>query len=275
MRRLKYLSLVLLLLITCTLRVSAGDFDLARDYYRHGLEEKAKEVLVEVINNPQELDSEKAKALNLLGEISYSEGNYRVAFEDWNRLVRYYPETTEARMISGRLLQLEGLFARKHQFELSEPAAEAFIKNGDFWSGSDNNFVIDTSWMDHVEMAIEWYDKVIKEFPGTSAAELAYQRKLFTLIGWDEVEKYGDTCGVRDDFDKYMPRLIDTFKEFKRNFPDSLAIQPFRYQIAQLYWQHKDWSNTRKWLQKIIDNSYGEKTFYTEAAKERLENLKY
>jgi hypothetical protein len=58
--------------------------------------------------------------------------------------------------------------------------------------------MIDASWLPHVEMAVDWYDRVIKEFPGSDAAELAYERKLFALIGGKELGE-DSTYGLRAD----------------------------------------------------------------------------
>jgi len=114
--------------------------------------------------------------------------------------------------------------------------------------------MIDASWLPHVEMAVDWYDRVIKEFPGSDAAELAYERKLFALIGGKELGE-DSTYGLRANYSKYMPQLLDTFSNFETTFPSNSSLQGFRYQVAQAYWGHRDWVNTRLWLQKVIENS--------------------
>ncbi len=116
--------------------------------------------------------------------------------------------------------------------------------------------------------------KVIKEFPGSDAAELAYERKLFALIGG---KKLGEdrTYGLGADYGKYMPQVLDTFSNFETAFANNSSLQAFRYQIAQAYWGHRDWANTRLWLQKMIEKSNGEPTFYTATAKARLQKVEY
>jgi len=123
-------------------------------------------------------------------------------------------------------------------------------------------------------MAVDWYDRVIKEFPGSDAAELAYERKLFALIGGKEIGE-DSTYGLRANYGKYMPQLLDAFSNFETAFPNNSSLQGFRYQVAQAYWGHRDWVNTRIWLQKVIDNSNGQATFYTETAKARLQKVEY
>ena len=159
-------------------------------------------------------------------------------------------------------------------------------------------------------MAIQWYDKVIKEFSGSDGAELAYQRKLFILI--DETESLqssfqtsmrssesnkklselmvtADAKSLRlkeakesaNEAQKYSDlanekvlEVLKTFTEFETTFPNSTYTQALRYQIAQMYWKGDDDLKTKEWLQKIIDVGKGEQTFYTETAKARLENIK-
>jgi len=152
--------------------------------------------------------------------------------------------------------------------------ARSYLSNGDFWSKSDRKFVIDSSWLPTVELAVEWYDRVIKEFPGSGAAELAYERKLFALIGGKEIGE-DSSYGLRANYGKYMPELLETFSQFEATFPNNSSLQAFRYQIAQAYWVHRDWANTRLWLQRVVDKSNGVPTFYTETAKARLQKIEY
>lgn len=72
-----------------------------------------------------------------------------------------------------------------------------------------------------------------------------------------------------------MPILLKTFEEFQVVFPNCSFLQGFRYQIAQTYWEKKDWSNTRQWLNKLIEASQGQISFYTETAKARLNKIEY
>jgi hypothetical protein len=80
---------------------------------------------------------------------------------------------------------------------------------------------------------------------------------------------------LKNNYQKYMPLVLTTFADLEKAFPNSSALQAFRYQIAQAYWAHRDWQNTRAWLQKIIDKGGAESTFYTEAAKARLQKVEY
>ena len=249
--------------------------DLAIDYYRHDLPEKAKEVFINILHHAQSSSDAKAEALYWLGQISFEEGRYSVAFEDWEELVKEYPQSSRAKEINERLDQLREIITQASDASVSSVVAKSYIENGDFWSESDRKFSIDSSWIPNVEMAIQWYDRVIVEFPDSNAAEIAFQRKLFTLLGWEGPGRYGESYGIKVDFNKYMPLVLETFTEFEKAFPNSSYLQGFRYQIAQAYWGQKDWDKTREWLQKIIDAGKGEKTFYTETAKARLKKVEF
>jgi tetratricopeptide (TPR) repeat protein len=254
---------------------SAQSVDLAKSYYQHNLNDKAKDILITLFHAPATTPANKAKALYLLGQISFDEGHVQVALTDWQTLIKDYPQSPEAKEISARLAQLNEIVNKSSDARVTSAVARSYISNGDFWAQGDRKFTIDSSWLPAADLALEWYDRVIKEFPNSDAAELAYQRKLFALIGWKEPGRDGEAYGLRGDYRKYLPQVLDTFTSFEAAFPKNSSLQAFRYQIAQAYWSHKDWANTRAWLQKIIDKGTGETTFYTETAKARLQKVEY
>ena len=217
----------------------------------------------------------KAEALYWLGNISFEESSYSTAFEDWKKLVSDYPTSKYADEIKGRLEQLKDVIQQVSEENITSSIARSYLRNGDFWSKAESKFIIDNSWLPNVELACEWYDRVIKEFSGINAAEEAYKQKLFALFGWVETGRYAESYGLRKDFDKYIPQILQTFQEYETNFPASSMLQGFRLQIAQAYWHKKDWNKTREWLQRIIDSSKGLTTFYSETAKARLKKVEY
>jgi tetratricopeptide (TPR) repeat protein len=248
--------------------------ELAKDYYQHSLNDRAKDILITVVHGSNTTPANKAKALYLLGQISFDEGHIKVALLDWQSLVNEYPQTIEAKEIGARLAQLNEIVTKVSDANITSAVARSYISNGDFWSRGDRKFLIDSSWLPEVDLAVEWYDRVIKEFPGSDAAELAYERKLFALLGWKELGD-GGTYGLQNDYKKYLPQVLETFASLESAFPKGSSLQAFRYQIAQAYWVHRDWANARLWLQKIIDKGNGENTFYTETAKARLQKVEY
>ena len=159
---------------------------------------------------------------------------------------------------------------------IENATAQSYLRHGDFWSrGKSAAFTIDSSWISSLEAAIKWYDKTIEEFPGTTAARLAYEKKMRTLLGWEEPGRYGSKHGIKEDPQKYIPLLVDAFQEYERDFPDAGSLQGFRYQIAQSYWRTKDWDNTRKWLNVIIEKSDGVDSLYSDLARRRLMRVEY
>ncbi len=269
------LTVVALFTISCSGPSSAADLDLAKDYYAHGLKSRAMELFIEICHNPKTIAATKADALYYMGQISFEESNYTAAIDDWTRIVKEHPTSQRATELKDRLTQLREVFARVTDASVSSAVAQSYLRNGDFWSQSDRRFTIDVSWRPMVETAISWYDRVIAEFPRTDAAELAYQRKMFALLGWKELSQYGSSYGVKANFAKYMPMVLKTFSEFESAFPSSSYLQGFRYQIAQAYWTNRDWASSREWLNKIIERGKGQPSFYTEAAKARLTKIEF
>ena len=156
-----------------------------------------------------------------------------------------------------------------------------YLKNGDFYSqDKPRKLMIDTSYIDKVETAVLWYDKVIVEFPGTEEANIALRSKIRTLIGWedgygDNKKRYGLHSRTRG---RYFPLVESTFHELEVGFPDDPFLEALAYQIAQQYLFHvlvyrsehyKD--ECKKWLEKTIELAKGKDTFYSHLAKLRLE----
>jgi len=273
-RLLSFISLFILLQVSFTSNLKCQNIELAKEFYTHNLNDRALETFIEILHNPESSTDFKAEALYYIGQISFESGHYTTALEDWKRLIDQYPSNPKADEIKDRLSQLREVFAEVSDASITSTIAQSYIKNGDFWSKASKRFTIDSSWMSNVELAIKWYDKVIAEFPDTNASEIAYQRKLFTILGWSG-SGYTSSGGIKRDYSKYMPMLLKTFAEFEAAHPESPYLQGFRYQIAQTYWREEDWSNTRNWLNKIIENGNGQETFYTETAKARLQKVEY
>ncbi len=61
---------------------------------------------------------------------------------------------------------------------------------------------------------------MLEEFPKTNASEIAYRRKLFTLLGWKEAGRDGESYGAFADFRKYIPQILETFTSYEKDFPE-------------------------------------------------------
>ena len=258
-----------------TVKVKAQDIAYAKDLYAHNLKSRALELFIEIFHNSKTVPDTKAEALYYMGQISFDDGRYSVALDDWQQLIENYPTNQKAVEIKDRLSQLREVFAKASDASISSAIAQSYISNGDFWSKAEMEFTIDSSWLPKVELAIQWYDKTIMEYSGLDAAEIAFQHKLFTILGWEKSSDYGSDYGIKGNFTKYMPLLLKTFSEFETAFQKSSYLQGFRYQIAQAYWRNKDWPNTKLWLNKVIESGKGQSSFYTETAKARLNKVEY
>lgn len=242
---------------------------------RHGLTQEAKSELIDVVFS-KSTDSEKAQAYYLLGSIAFDENKVSVALDSWRDLVKKYPNSTQAKTVKDRINELAEIVGESAKESIENAIALSYLRHGDFWSRrKDNKFTIDSSWIPNIETAIKWYDKVITEFPKTTASRVAYQDKLRTILGWEDPGKYGEKHGIKSSFYKYMPQLLETFASFKKDHPTASTIQAFRYQIAQAYWSNKDWAKTREWLNLIIKESGEGDSFYKDLAKRRLKKVEY
>ena len=160
-----------------------------------------------------------------------------------------------------------------------------YLKNGDFYSqDKPHRLGIDASYIDKVDAAIWWYDKVLDEFPGTEEANQALREKIRTLIGWTEGhgqdKKYYGLHAYHDHgkIDDHFSLIETTFHELETGFPDDEYLEAFAFQIAQRYLyyllvfdypHYKD--NCKQWLEKTIELAKGKDTFYSHLAKLRLQ----
>lgn len=213
----------------------AQDAALARDFYVHGLRTRALESFIELLHNPKAGSTDKSEALYYMGQIAFDENSYSTALDDWQKLIKEYPASRRAVELKDRLTQLQEVFSKATDASIDSIVARSYIKNGDFWFKGDRMYTIDDSWLPDVEMAMVWYDRVIQEFPGTDAAELAFERKLFSLIGYKEPGRDGDRYGLKANYERYLPLVLTTFSQFETAFPKSTSLQAYRYQIAQAY----------------------------------------
>ena len=245
---------------------------------QHGLSDEAKSLLIETIFSG-EPPARRAEALYLLGTIAFSERRVDDAADTWRRLVDEHPGSEHAALVVEDLDELSESIGDLASTAVDSARAALYLRHADFWSdGRDTRFALDSSWIPQVEAAVKWYDRVISEFPRTTAARRAYERKMWTLIGWEEPGRYGQSHGLDESFDDYIGALVETFTAFQRDFPDASTLQAFRFQIAQAYWRAGAggaladmWAEAQQWLQLIIQVDDSEDTFYSDLARRRLE----
>ncbi len=87
---------------------------------------------------------------------------------------------------------------------------------------------IDTSNLDPINLACDWYDKAIREFPQTDVARKAHIEKFRTILGKE---------GIKLSFGRYIDPLLTAYHEFEKAFPDDDNLPAMKYQIAQVYWR--------------------------------------
>ena len=154
--------------VGCQAQVSPASIEQAVELYDHGLTEDATRLMIAVRYDP---DSDaRAQALYYLGQMSFESGRYAQALKDWTSLVSDYPESERAEELKERLKLLSEVMVRVTDVNIDSATAQAYLKNGDFWNNSSSTFTIDSSWLPQVELAFEWYDRVISEWPGTRAS---------------------------------------------------------------------------------------------------------
>jgi tetratricopeptide (TPR) repeat protein len=242
---------------------------------QHGLAKESKAELIDIVFSNSD-DPTKAHAYYLLGSIAFEENKIKVALDSWSALSRKHPNSDQAKLVKDRMNELAEIVGESAKESVKNAVALSYLRHGDFWAkGKSNTFKIDSSWIPNLETAIKWYDKVISEFPKSSASRVAYQDKLRAILGWEDSGQYGEKHGVKGSFSSYMPLLLETFQAFEKEHPNASTLQAFRYQIAQLYWGQKHWSKTRDWLNLIIKESGEGDSFYKDLAQRRLQKVEY
>ncbi len=265
------LIILLFLLLLPALNVFGASNQKAEMLNEHGLVRESKAELINIIFSNASI-TEKAQAYYLLGLIAYTEKKISTALKSWRELVTKYPETKEAKLVKDWIEELAEIIGSIEKGPIKNVVAQLYLSHGDFWSkGTGYRLTIDTSLMPHVEAAVKWYDKVIQEFPNSSASRIAYKGKMHTLLGWKE---HGNSYGIRQSFSNYMPQLLVTFNQFEKEHPNASTLQAFRYQIAQAYWDNKNWNKSREWLNLIIKKAGDRDSFYKDSAMRRLKWFK-
>ncbi len=268
-------TIAILISLLATTSCWAQSIEKAQLYIDHALPAEAKRECILIITSDKP-KKEKATAYYLLGLIAFDQNRIGTALETWTDLTKKYPHSKEASEVSEKIKQLAQIVSETQRESVDNAVARAYLRHGDFWSrGKDSVFSIDSSWIPNVEAATKWYDKTIAEFPGTTAARIAYEEKMRTLLGWKKPGRYGSKYGIEQYPMTYLPILVQTLNEYAKAFPESGSLQAFRYQIAQAYWKQKDWKNTRAWLNEIIEKADGQDSFYADLAMRRLQKVEH
>ena len=250
---------------------------------QHGLVDEAKSLFIEIVHSDAD-DADKATCLYNLGAIAFNEKRLQVAFDTWKNLVEQYPASDEGKVVVERIDYLASEITELSNDIVDDEIARSYLEHAEFWSGNvkSNRWLIDTSKLDNIELACDWYDKVISEFSGTSAAKLAYVEKFKTILAqWRGKYK---SYGVAESLEKYLRPLLSTYDDFVKAFPNSELIPVLRIQIAQVCWgssynyqlddtQRREIKAAAKtWLSLVIGQGDPD-SFYTKLAVARLNQI--
>ena len=165
-----------------TSALHAQDVEWARDLYVHGLKGRAMEIYIGILHTAATPAESKAEALYYMGQMSFEDGSFATAMNDWEKLVREYPESPRAAELKDRFTQLQEVYSKVADPPIDSVVARSYIKNGDFWAGGERRFAVETKLLPNIDLGVAWYDRVIQEFPGSDAADLAMQRKVFRYL---------------------------------------------------------------------------------------------
>lgn len=161
----------------------ASSIDKAMMLNEHGLKQESKAELIDVIFSKAGAEN-KAHAYYLLGGIAFDENKISTALDSWITLSKKYPKSRHATLVKDRIKELSEIVGESAKESIDNVVALSYLRHGDFWSkGKDSTFTIDSSWIPNVESATKWYDKVIAEFPNSTASKIAYQDKIRTILG--------------------------------------------------------------------------------------------
>ena len=273
-----------------------ASLDKARMLHLHGLTIDAKKELIEVIFS-KEKATHKAEAYYMLGTLAFEQNDISAALETWTQLIGDFPNSDQAKLVKDRIKLLSESIGEASRNPLENIVAQSYLRNAEFWSeGKSKRFVITPpSGLLKMEVAISWYDRVIQEFPQTTASRIAYEGKMLILIGWVGWENIGssdDVAVAQTNFEHYMPQLVETFSVFERDYPEASTLQAFRFQIVQQYYHTAmltkalGWyslgldktdhyrNQAREWLNLVIEKAGEQYTFYRDIAECYLRYLR-
>lgn len=271
------------------LNTRAGSIDKAKLLHEHGFSDEARLHLIEMTSGPftrfTQTEEDLAGGLHLLGEIALKGDNLAGAFAAWNSLMDRHPNSEQANSVKERIEELKFEFRKNQDDLVSSLRAQSYFANADAWIKSTevHSPSIDTKYLSSYGAADDWFNRVIEEFPGTSHAELAYERRIELLLG--RAKSYREY--LIKNYRPYRPAPADEIsipgqmvtlaasimEDFEKSFPDSHKLQRLRYLIGQTYWIAEDPESARLWLGRVIHADLDENTFYRDMAFRRLENL--
>ena len=253
---------------------------------RNGLTMEAKREYIEMFHESQS-DEVRQSCLYELGRLSLKENDFEAAIFNWRLLLQKFPSSDKAGLVRDHVDLLASRLEKVSHANIENKTAVLYLDNGDFHSDdiSSTAWVYDTSYLDPVEISLHWYERVISNFPGSEAAEVAYVKIFKTLIG-----KYG-TSGTygeaghgfkgarygkgadRESARRYLSRMVQCFEAYAKNYPSGSFLNQMRFQIGQAYWAINDIHQASDWLNQVVVSGH-DSELLTYIARQRLNALK-
>lgn len=240
----------------------------------HGLREDAKRTLIDLLFEVKTPAAEKPSALFLLGAIAIEEGEIALGKRRWHAVQKDYPNSPEAKLVQQQAEAFSLLPEMASQASILQPLANNYLRYASNWSrGRATTWVLELEDLPKVEAAIQWYDLIIRDFPGSDAARIALESKMQTILGWQEETGAARRYGLAYDFPKYMPMLLITFQEYVDTFPEAPARHGFRFLIGQAYYATLDFGHAKEWFQGVLESDPSGKSIFGLLARLRLQQM--
>ncbi len=257
----------------------------AEDLYRHGLVEDAKRDAITLIHSSGGGQIQN-RARMLLARIALDEDRLADAAELWREVVKS-TDTTYAPQARQMLTRFADALTEVGVQRIDNAVARSYFTAAEFWlSKLPSTFAVDTSWLVDESASTYWLDRIIREFPGSDAAELAHQYRVRVLLGTSGhgSKGLGGTGALgaisrleRDPsdeqlktFEDYMRRAENALRNMADNFPKSGHLQRLRYMIVQAYLRLGKRENAEPLLKAIVQAAGNHETFWKHVAQLRL-----
>jgi hypothetical protein len=277
------------LVVSCPAPGQAPSVAKAEMFYRHGLVEDAKRTAIEALF-AMTTETAKAPARLLLARISLAEDRLGDAASLWASVVQAAPDSEEGKVASRMLEGCSDSLALAGKDTVQSAVAGRYLDAARFWlSGLDASLDIDTNWLDREAAAVRWLDRVITEFPGTEAAEIAHEYRVRAFLGVSGREPRGlggsgalgaasrvqdrtQDAEHRNRFSVFMKQAESALMAMESAFPKSSRLQRIRFMIVDAYWRMNDRDAAEPWLQAIVKSAGTAETFWSQLARLRLKN---
>ncbi|MGD1103805.1 MAG: hypothetical protein ABSA59_17285 [Terriglobia bacterium] len=222
--------------------------ELAKDLAEEGVDTEAKIEFIKVLHDPSKKASYDV-AEYYLGYLSFKEQNYQRALRHWNILLKQYSASPYTKKAKQQIQVAYQLLAKQQAAASENLEISALFENADFLIDQPLKVSIDTSYLSHGDLAIEWLEQVVTRFPQSPDASRALFREALVYYGWGKegIGEYSTPQGygfrfaeyyARDkgEAQAYIEKMIIVLSRLQKDYPDSPYAIPVSYLIGQAYW---------------------------------------